>query len=110
MNKLLTGLAAVPLLSSVAFAGQPLTDQQMDKVTAGQGIILSEAFSAFSTSEAEAYGGVTGTQTGNLATLSKFGAITVEGTTSPLVLTIIKSVSAAYSLSTASNLPAGEAP
>jgi hypothetical protein len=42
MNKLLIGLASVPLMSSVAFAGQPLSDKQMDAVTAG--------FSAFSTS------------------------------------------------------------
>lgn len=42
MNKFLIGLATVPLMSSVAFATQPLNDKQMDAVTAG--------FSAFSTS------------------------------------------------------------
>ena len=59
MNKLLVGLATVPLMSSVAFAAQPLTDNQMDKVTAG--------FTAFSTSLAESYGGVTASATANLA-------------------------------------------
>jgi hypothetical protein len=40
MKKLLVGVAAVPFLASVAMAGQPvsLSDTQMDKVTAGQGI------------------------------------------------------------------------
>ena len=35
MKKLLMGLAVLPFLSGVAFAAQPLNDQQMDKVTAG---------------------------------------------------------------------------
>jgi hypothetical protein len=37
MKKFLFGIAAVPFLASVAFAGQPnlLSDVQMDKVTAG---------------------------------------------------------------------------
>jgi hypothetical protein len=37
MNKLLIGLAMVPFLAGVAMAGQPtpLSDAQMDKVTAG---------------------------------------------------------------------------
>lgn len=50
MKKLLYGVAALPLLTSLALAGQPvqLTDHQMDKVTAGYfhvteaGIILTE--------------------------------------------------------------------
>jgi hypothetical protein len=50
MNKLVTGLATVPLMSSVAFANQLLSDRQMDAVTAG--------FAAVATSEAESYGGV----------------------------------------------------
>jgi len=38
MRKLLIGLAALPFLAGLAMAGQPkpLTDTQMDKVTAGQ--------------------------------------------------------------------------
>ena len=37
MKKLLSGLAALPFLASIALAGQPvpLTDAQMDKVSAG---------------------------------------------------------------------------
>jgi hypothetical protein len=35
MNKTLMGLAILPFLAGTAFAGQPLTDKQMDKVTAG---------------------------------------------------------------------------
>ena len=37
MRKLLLGLAVLPFLAGVALAGQPqaLTDQQMDKVSAG---------------------------------------------------------------------------
>jgi hypothetical protein len=37
MKKLLFGLAVLPFLAGVSLAGQPLplTDQQMDKVTAG---------------------------------------------------------------------------
>jgi hypothetical protein len=37
MKKLLVGLAAVPFLAGIAMAGQPtpLSDAQMDKVTAG---------------------------------------------------------------------------
>ena len=35
MKSLLYGLAALPFLASVGLAGQPLNDQQMDKVTAG---------------------------------------------------------------------------
>jgi hypothetical protein len=100
MNKLLIGLATVPLMSSVAFAGQPLTDKQMDAVTAG--------FSAFSTSLAEPFGGVTAAATANLAEVSALrnasGAL-VTVTFSEVTLNQIKSVSAAQSQSTAANLP-----
>jgi hypothetical protein len=43
MKKLLIGLAALPLLAGVATAGQPmsLNDAQMDKVTAGQALVLA---------------------------------------------------------------------
>ena len=100
MNKLLIGLATVPLMSSVAFAGQPLSDKQMDTVTAG--------FMAFSTSLAESFGGVTAAATANLAEVSALrnssGAL-VTVTFSEVTLNQIKSVSAAASTSTASNLP-----
>ena len=41
MKKLFSGLAALPLLAGVAMADQlaPLTDAQMDKVTAGLAIL-----------------------------------------------------------------------
>jgi len=100
MNKLLIGLATVPLMSSVAFAGQPLSDKQMDTVTAG--------FMAFSTSLAESFGGVTAAATANLAEVSALrnnsGAL-VTVTFGEVTLNQIKSVSAAQSTSTASNLP-----
>jgi hypothetical protein len=42
MKKLLLGLAALPFIASVAMAGQPtrLSDNQMDKVTAGNLVIV----------------------------------------------------------------------
>jgi hypothetical protein len=104
MNKLLIGLATVPLMSSVAFAGQALSDKQMDAVTAG--------FTAFSTSLAESFGGVTSTATANLAEVSALrnssGAL-VTVTFNEVTLNQIKSVSAAQSQSAASNLPSLEA-
>lgn len=35
MKKTLMGMAILPFLAGIAAAGQPLTDKQMDKVTAG---------------------------------------------------------------------------
>jgi len=35
MKKTLMGMAILPFLAGIAPAGQPLTDKQMDKVTAG---------------------------------------------------------------------------
>ena len=35
MKRTLMGMAILPFLAGVALAGQPLTDKQMDKVTAG---------------------------------------------------------------------------
>lgn len=100
MNKLLMGLASVPLMTSAAFAGQPLSEKQMDAVTAG--------FTAFSTSLAESFGGVTSAATTNLAEVSALrdasgGLVTV--TFNEVTLNQIKSVSAAQSRSTAANLP-----
>jgi len=104
MNKLLIGLATVPLMSSVAFAAQPLTDNQMDKVSAG--------FTAFSTSLAESYGGVTAAATANLAevaVLRDTSGAPVQVTFSEVTLSTIKLVSAAQSEATAANLPSLEA-
>jgi len=76
----------------------------MDAVTAG--------FTAFSTSLAESFGGVTATATANLAEVAVLrdssGAV-VSTTFSEVTLDTIKSVSAAQSESTAANLPSLEA-
>jgi hypothetical protein len=105
MNKLLIGLATVPLMSSVAFAAQTLSDRQMDAVTAG--------FAATASSEAESFGGVTFAATANLAEVAALrtgcGAGTpVTVTEGEVTLNIIKAVSASQSVSTASNLPSLE--
>jgi len=42
MKKTLMSVAILPLLVGTALAGQPLTDKQMDKVTAGHDIQLLE--------------------------------------------------------------------
>jgi hypothetical protein len=42
MKKILMGVAILPLLVGTALAGQPLTDKQMDKVTAGHDLQLLE--------------------------------------------------------------------
>lgn len=102
MNKVLMGLAAIPLLSGVASAAQPLTDGQMDAVTAG--------FNALSTAEAQALGKIVATQA---ATASLVAVVTTRGENGNVVpvtatfgettLTLIKAVSAAASVSTATN-------
>jgi hypothetical protein len=98
MNKLVLGLAAVPLLASVASAGQPLTDKQMDTVTAG--------FSAFSTADAQALGKIVATLSATVSTVDVVTTSTgapVTATFGETTLTLIKSVSAAQSASSASN-------
>jgi hypothetical protein len=42
MKKTLMGMAILPFLAGAAVAGQPLTDTQMDKVTAGHTLALAE--------------------------------------------------------------------
>lgn len=42
MNKTLLGMAILPFLAGAAFAAQPLTDKQMDKVTAGHDFTAAE--------------------------------------------------------------------
>jgi hypothetical protein len=42
MNRTLMGLAVMPFVAGTAIAAQPLTDKQMDKVTAGHFLVLSE--------------------------------------------------------------------
>ena len=97
MNKLLIGLATVPLLTSVAFAAQPLSEKQLDTVTAG--------FSASSMSLAESFGSVTSASTANFAEVAPLrndsGAL-VTVTFDEVTLNQIKSLfSAAQSTSTA---------
>lgn len=42
MKKILMGLATLPFFAATALAGQPLTDKQMDKVTAGHDFSVVE--------------------------------------------------------------------
>lgn len=42
MTKLLLSVAILPFVAGVALAAQPLTDNQMDKVTAGHELTLIE--------------------------------------------------------------------
>jgi hypothetical protein len=107
MNKLLLGLAALPFLAVAASAAQPLTDQQMDRVTAG--------FDAFSTAEAQALGKIVATNSSTVALVSNVtvrvpvgtgGAtalVPVSATFGETTLFLIKSVSAATSASSATN-------
>lgn len=63
MKKVLLGLAALPFLAGVAVAGQPLTNQQMDQVTAG--------FTSISVADAEGLVGESGSVLTTVATLSQ---------------------------------------
>ncbi|MBV9199703.1 MAG: hypothetical protein JO320_21995 [Alphaproteobacteria bacterium] len=42
MKKLVSALATLPFLASVAIAGQPLSDKQLDNVVAGHDLSLVE--------------------------------------------------------------------
>lgn len=71
MKSLLAGMAALPFLLSVASAGQPLTAQQMDGVTAG--------FSAISLADAQGLAGESGvvfTATTNTAIVQQMSPAT----------------------------------
>ena len=102
MNKVLLGLAALPFLAGAAFAAQPLTDPQMDVVTAG--------FDALSTAEAQALGKIVATQSSTVALVAVVTGTSTSGAVVPIqatfgetTLTLFKSVSAASSASTATN-------
>lgn len=102
MKKLILGLAAVPLLAGTALAAQPLSDQQMDAVTAG--------FSAFSTADAQALGKIVATLSATVASVNVVTTTDTSGITTPVTatfgettLTLIKSISGAQSASSASN-------
>lgn len=115
MNKALLGLVAVPLLASAAFAAQPLTDRQMDAVTAG--------FDAFATAESQALGKIVTTTSSTVALVANVttpvtigtgsaartilvpvsGSLGVGTIPSESTLFLIKSISASTSASTATN-------
>ena len=95
MKKVLMGLAALPFLAGVAVAGQPLTDGQMDRVTAG--------FTATSIGDAEGVVGESGlllTTTATLAQVSPLATATLGETSS----TLYKSLAAAQSSSVTSTI------
>jgi len=82
------GMAALPFLTGMAVAGQPLTSQQMDRVTAG--------FSAISVADAEGLVGESGivlTTTASLSQVLPFATATLGESGS----TLYKSVAAAQS-------------
>jgi hypothetical protein len=101
MRKVLMALAALPFMAGVAMAGQPLTDQQMDRVTAG--------FSALSVADAEGLVGESGivlTTTASLSQVLPFATATMGETSS----TLIKSLSAAQSSTVTSSFPPSPIP
>jgi hypothetical protein len=66
MKRLLIGLAVLPFAAGVAGAAQPLTNQQMDRVTAG--------FSAQSIADATGLVGESGVILTNTQSVSEVGA------------------------------------
>jgi hypothetical protein len=93
MKKVLMGLAALPFLAGVAAAGQPLTDQQLDRVTAG--------FTSTSIADAQGVVGESGiifTAAATLSEVQPFARATLGETSS----TLWKSLAAAQSASAAS--------
>lgn len=96
MRKVLIGLAVLPFLTAVAGAAEPLTNQQMDHVTAG--------FSALSVADAEGLvgsGSLVLTTTASLSQVSPFASATLNETS----FTVNKSLSAAQSSTVTSTLP-----
>jgi hypothetical protein len=98
MRKLLLALGMAPLMAGTAMAAQPLSDNQMDGVTAG--------FAAFSTADSQALGKIVASVT---ATVAQVSAVT-NSTGAPLTatfgsttLTLFKSISGAQSASSATN-------
>jgi hypothetical protein len=89
MKSLRLGLAALPLLAGVAWAAEPLSDAQLDAVTAG--------FSAVSIADAQASGKVVATVT---ATLAEVGPVT---TGDPVTISFGQTAAAPLS-----SLPAGQ--
>jgi hypothetical protein len=97
MKKVLIGLAALPFLAGVAAAGEPLTDQQLDRVTAG--------FSALSIADAEGLVGESGvvlTTTASLSQVLPFA--TAKCSSCEVSSTIYKSLAAAQSSTVTSSI------
>jgi len=94
MMRLLFGLAALPFMAGIASAGQPLTNAQMDAVTAG--------FSATSLANASALGPITATAAMTLSSVQQLLQTTVGKTP----LTAVRSNTLSSSASTALPLPA----
>lgn len=88
MKKLFLALAALPFMAGAAAAGQPLSDQQMDKVTAG--------FTALSIADAEGLVGSLGTVLTTTASLSQVLPF-ATASRGEISSTIFKSLAAAQS-------------
>jgi len=100
MRKFLLALGVAPLMAGTAMAAQPLTDNQMDGVTAG--------FAAFSTADAQALGKIVASVTATVAqvsvvTNSSGDPITGGISGGSVTLTLYKSISGAQSASSATN-------
>jgi hypothetical protein len=101
MKKLLIALVALPFMASAATAGQPLSDQQMDKITAG--------FGAIAIADAEGLVGALQTlltTTSTLSQVSPFATASQGGMTS----TLFQAISASHSSSVTSTVPPGPIP
>ena len=88
MKKVLMGMAALPFLAGAAAAGQPLTNQQMDRVTAG--------FTSVAIADAEGLVGESGIVLTTTATLSEVAPY-ATATLGEAHSTLIKSIAAAQS-------------
>jgi hypothetical protein len=101
MKKVLMGLAALPFLAGVAAAGQQLTDQQLDRVTAG--------FTATSIADAEGRVGESGVLLTTAATLSQVSPL-ATATLGETSSTLFKSLAAAQSSSVTSTITVAPVP
>lgn len=96
MKRLLMGLAALPFAAGVAVAAQPLTNQQMDRVTAG--------FSANAVADALGVVGESGIVLSTTATLAQVAPI-ASAHVGEITATAYQSVSASGSSTVTSTLP-----
>jgi len=100
VRKVLLALGVAPLMAGTAMAAQPLTDNQMDGVTAG--------FAAFSTADAQALGKIVASVTSTVAQVSVVTNSSGDPMTAGIqggsvTLTLYKSISGAQSASSATN-------